>query len=240
MREINDEALNVFLSLDQIKPFFSSGNGAQTCYCHSPSSSPPSSSISLTAVYFGCLSFFHSSSPSVCPNSQSFAWLLSFSPFNFVFSPTPPLRSATNLLSSIYPPSSALLFTQFHPPHILFLRLTLTQTYTQNLMWGRIVMRQRSRWIKQWNWWRWWLHLGDPRSWFIMPAEHSKSGTAPARCKESVSDLHYSEGDVGNSYREIKMGREKNLRVGIQRIRQRLRICLTALRQGCPPHNPHT
>lgn len=57
-----------------------------------------------------------------------------------------------------------------------------THTDAQNLMWGRIVKRQRSGWIKQWNWWQWWRHPGDSHSWFITPGEHSNTDTDPAHC----------------------------------------------------------
>lgn len=40
----------------------------------------------------------------------------------------------------------------------------LQRIHTQNLMCGRIVMRQRSEWIKQLKWWRWGQHSRDSHS----------------------------------------------------------------------------
>lgn len=84
--------------------------------------------------------------------------------------------------------------------------------HTQNLMWGRIVMRQRSGWIKQWNWWRWWRHPGDPQSWFITPGEHSKADRAAlaANSQPQISTTASGRSLDG----EIKIGIEKRWATG--------------------------
>lgn len=156
-----------------------------------------SSSPFCSIIYLAVVSFCYVLFP-LFPQLKPFAWLLSYSLMaislfhHLLIYPSQNLQSVlpfsaislnfSHLCHSFSPPHLSWPPPAYSPPGLATVCSNppwpIHPSNTQSLMWGRIKMRQRTRWIKLWNWWRWWQHPGDPHSWFIMLGEHSKVDTA--------------------------------------------------------------